>query len=259
MPPGDSPVAGRSIQRRFRLGKPIYVELAETLQQQIASGEYPVGSTLPPEMSLCEIHGVSRFTARAALAALQRQGLVTRRPRIGSVVVASSPQGSYSVQTNSASDVLRFSSAADLHLVSTEDVVADALLARELGCETGELWIKVSTFRDSPDTKVAASWTDFYLRPEHRSVIPMIGNKRGSVWQFLDELQQHPIDRIEQTVEACKIPRNVADILGVPPKSPALRTVYRLYREGDSSRFYVAISLYPEGRFKLSQTLRRDR
>ena len=120
-------------------------------------------------------------------------------------------------------------------------------------------WIKVSTYRDSPDTKVAASWTDFYLRPEHRSIVPLIGHKRGSVWQFLSELQQHPIDRIEQTVEACKIPKDIATILGVPPKSPALRAVYRLHGEGDQGRFYVAISLYPEGRFRLSQTLRLDR
>lgn len=229
------------------------------LQQQIASGQYPVGSTLPPEMVLCEIHGVSRFTARAALASLQRQGLVTRRPRVGSVVQAPEPRGMYSVRMNSASDILRFSSMADMHLVGTEDVVADTLLARELGGEMGDVWIKVSTFRDSPDTKVAASWTDFYLRPEHRSVVPLIGHKRGSVWQFLSELQQHPIDRIEQTVEACKIPKEVAVVLGVPSKSPALRTVYRLYREGDTALFYAAISLYPEGRFKLSQTLSRER
>lgn len=241
------------------MGKPIYVVLAETLQQQISSGKYPVGTTLPPEMRLCEIHGVSRFTARAALAALQRQGYVTRRPRIGSVVLTSNPQGAYIVQTNSASDVLRFSSISELHHVSTEDIVADGALAAELGCEVGESWIKVSTYRDSPETKMAASWTDFYLRPEHRSVVPLIGHKRGSVWQFLNGLQQRPIERIEQTVEACKIPKNVAAVLGVALKSPALRAIYRLYSDDDQGRFYVAISLYPEGRFRLSHSLRLDR
>lgn len=240
------------------MGKPLYVELAETLQRQIASGQYPVGSTLPPEMALCEIHRVSRFTARAALSALQRQGLVTRRPRVGSVVQAPEPRGMYSVRMNSTRDILRFTSMADLHLVGTEDVIADMLLARELDCEVGQTWIKVSTFRDSPDTKVAASWTDFYLRPEHRSVVSMIGHKRGSVWEFLTELEQHPIDRIEQTVEACKTPKDVAQVLAVPHKSPALRAVYRLYQEGDASLLYAAVSLYPEGRFKLSQTLNRE-
>ncbi len=243
--------------KRLSVGIPIYLQLAQTLQRQIGSGKYPVGSTLPPELSLCEIHGVSRFTARAALAALQRQGLISRRPRVGSVVLATSPQSPYSVLTNSVSDILRFSSISDIHLVNSVDVVVDAALARELGCEAGEPWIKVSTYRDSPDTKLAASWTDFYLHADQRSVVPLIGNKRGSVWQFLNELQQRPIDRIEQTVEACKIPKEVAVVLDVPPKSPALRTVYRLYAAGVPNVFYVAISLYPEGRFQLSQTLMR--
>ena len=60
-------------------------------------------------------------------------------------------------------------------------------------------------------------------------------------------------------MEACKIPKDVAAVLGVAPKSPALRAVYRLYSDGDEGRFYVAISLYPECRFRLSHTLRRDR
>lgn len=229
------------------------------MQQQIASGQYPVGSTLPPEVTLCEIHGVSRFTTRAALAELQRLGYVTRRPRIGSVVLTNNPQRSYLVQTDSPNDLLRFSSISELHHVSTEDVVADAALAADLGCDVGEAWIKVATYRDSPETKMAASWTDFYLRPEHRSVVPLIGHKRGSVWQLLNELQQRPIECIEQTVEACKIPKQVADVLGVAPKSPALRAIYRLYTDGDQGRFYVAIGLYPEGRFRLSHTLRRGK
>jgi len=210
-------------------------------------------------MMLCEMHGVSRFTARAALTALQRQGYITRRTRIGSVVLTNNPQGSYLIQTNSASDVLHFSSVSEVHHVSTEDILADAALAAALSCEVGESWIKVSTYRDSSETKLAAWWTDFYLRPEHRSVVPLIGQKRGSVWQFLNELKQYPIERVEQTIEACQIPAVVAKVLGVAPKSPALRTVYRIYSDANEGRFYVAISLYPEGRFRISHTLRRDR
>lgn len=241
------------------MGKPIYVELAATLQQEISAGRYPVGSTLPPETALCAMHGISRFTARAALASLQRQGYVARKPRVGSVVLARDPQEIYSVQTNSATDLLRISSMAELHLVSVQDVSADAALARELGCEAGESWIKVATYRDSPDTKMAGSWTDYYLRPEHRGIVPLIGSKRGTVWQFLTELQQRPIERIDQTVEVSRIPKDAALILGVPPRSPALRAIYRMHSAGSENRFYVAITLFPEGRFRLSQTLRTER
>lgn len=238
--------------------KTLYGELAETLKRQISDGLYPVGSVLPSEIALSTHHGLSRFTARAALATLERQGYLKRRPRVGSVVVARDPQLSYSVRANSAGDLLRFSEATDLHLVHTEDVQADPALAHDLGCTVGESWIKVSTYRTSPETGVAVSWTDYYLRPEHRDVVPLIGQRRGSLRQLLDTLKKRPVERIEQQVEACAIPRQVATALGVPLKSPALRVVYRTFSEDDQGRFYVAVCFYPAGRFRLTQTLMRD-
>ncbi len=240
------------------MSKPLYAELADTLRQSIAEGRYPVGSTLPPEMELCSLHGVSRFTARAALATLQRQGYLTRRPRIGSVVLARDPQTKYSLLTNSAGDLLRYSGATDLHLVQTEDVQASATLAAELGCEPGEAWIKVSTYRTMPDTGEAVSWTDFYLRPEHRSVVPLIGKKRGPLRELLDGLQRRPVERVEQEIEACAVPKAIGQVLGVPARSPALRALYRLFCTGDGGRYYVAVCLYPAGRFRLAQTLMRE-
>jgi len=240
------------------LSKALYAELADTLRKWIAEGRYPLGSTLPSELALSSQHGVSRATARAALAILQRQGFVTRRPRVGSVVVATKERDSYSVKSNSAADLLRFSGTTDLHLVQTEDISADLALAHELGCDVGESWIKAATYRSSPDTGIAVSWTDFYLRPEHRKIVPLIGKQRGSIHHLLDSVQQRPVERIEQQIEACALPKDVGAILGVPASSPALKAVYRIFSEGDKGRFYVAVSLYPEGRFRLSQTLLRE-
>jgi DNA-binding GntR family transcriptional regulator len=215
-------------------------------------------AVLPSEIALSTQHGLSRFTARAALATLERQGYLKRRARIGSVVVARQPPTSYTVQTNTAGDLLRFSEATDLHLVQTQDVAADAALAQELGCAVGESWIKVSAYRTSPETAVAVSWTDYYLRPEHRDVVPLIGQRRSSLRHLLDSLKKRPVERIEQQIEACSIPKEVAAALGVPAKSPALRVVYRTFSEGDLGRCYVAVCFYPAGRFRLTQTLMRD-
>ena len=240
------------------MAKTLYAELAETLRRQIGDGVYPVGSVLPSEIALSADHGLSRCTARAALATLERQGFVRRRPRIGTVVLAREPQASYSVQTNSAGDLLRFSEATDLHLIQTQDVQADAALARDLGCTIGESWIKVSAYRTSPESGIAVSWTDYYLRPEHRDVVPLIGKRRSSLRQLLDSLKTRPVERIEQQIEACTIPKEVAAALGVAAKSPAMRVVYRTFSEGDLGRFYVAVCYYPAGRFRMTQTLKRE-
>lgn len=240
------------------MAKTLYAELAETLRRQIGEGHFPVGSVLPSEIALSTQHGISRFTARAALAKLERQGYLKRRARVGTVVVAKNPQTSYSVQANSAGDILRFSEATDLHLVHSQDVEADAVLARDLGCVPGEAWIKVSAYRTSPETGASVSWTDYYLRPEHRDVVPLIGQRRSSLRHLLDSLKERPVERIEQQIEACPIPREVAAVLGVPAKSPALRVVYRTCSEGDQGRYYVAVCFYPAGRFRMTQTLMRD-
>ena len=63
-----------------------YQKLAQRLRKQIAAGEQAPGSRLPTEMELAEAHGVSRITVRRALQLLEEEGLILRRPKIGTFV-----------------------------------------------------------------------------------------------------------------------------------------------------------------------------
>lgn len=63
-----------------------YRRVAESLREQIAAGALPPASPLPSEAQLMAEHGVSRNTARAAVAALVAQGLVTTLHGRGSFV-----------------------------------------------------------------------------------------------------------------------------------------------------------------------------
>ena len=59
--------------------KPRYLQIAETLREEIHRGEHPVGQHLPTESALCKRFGTSRFTARAALRLIEEMGLISRR------------------------------------------------------------------------------------------------------------------------------------------------------------------------------------
>ena len=67
--------------KRPELPAEITARVAQSLIEDIAAGKFPVGSLIATEADLCERFGVSRNTARAALAVLSDMGLVTRHAR----------------------------------------------------------------------------------------------------------------------------------------------------------------------------------
>lgn len=68
---------------------PLHETIVETLIQQIASGLYSPGMTLPTEIELANSYGVSRTAAREAMQKLRTLGLIEIRRRKGATVLES--------------------------------------------------------------------------------------------------------------------------------------------------------------------------
>jgi DNA-binding GntR family transcriptional regulator len=66
--------------------EPITQRISTDLRRQIHEGVFGPGALLPSEPEVAREYGVSRQTARTALQALEREGLVIVRPRRGRVV-----------------------------------------------------------------------------------------------------------------------------------------------------------------------------
>lgn len=65
---------------------PFYFQLAELLEQEIASGRWEAGARLPSEPELCEQYGLSRTTVRQALGRLEQRSLIERLKGQGTFV-----------------------------------------------------------------------------------------------------------------------------------------------------------------------------
>ncbi|MBN3821787.1 GntR family transcriptional regulator, partial [Paraburkholderia sp. Se-20369] len=65
---------------------PLYLQLARNLANAIHGGAWQAGEALPSERLLSASVGVSRITARRALALLVEQGLITRTRGAGSFI-----------------------------------------------------------------------------------------------------------------------------------------------------------------------------
>jgi len=65
---------------------PKYQEIADWLKENIRSGTFKSGEKLISEPSLCEKFGISRHTARSAIAILEQEGFVIRKQGSGTYV-----------------------------------------------------------------------------------------------------------------------------------------------------------------------------
>ncbi|MCM8773047.1 MAG: LacI family transcriptional regulator [Candidatus Omnitrophica bacterium] len=66
--------------------KPIYVQIADTIREKIKKGELKEGDEFAPEYEFAEALGVSIGTLKKALAILVKEGLIYRRPKLGTFV-----------------------------------------------------------------------------------------------------------------------------------------------------------------------------
>ncbi len=65
---------------------PQYVQIYEALKDKILSGGYGSGEMLPFERELCQHYAAQRITVRHALDLLAKDGLIKKRPGVGSFV-----------------------------------------------------------------------------------------------------------------------------------------------------------------------------
>src|SRR6476660_2727081 len=127
-----SRMASKNGSARRQALRPQYQRVADDLTKRIGSGRYPVGGYLPTEMELCRQYSISRHTVREALRQLRDAGLISRRRRIGTEVVARTPKASYRKPTNSIGDLLQYAEETQLSVLDTKAVECDAALAELL-------------------------------------------------------------------------------------------------------------------------------
>jgi GntR family transcriptional regulator len=65
---------------------PIYLKIAQALEEEIQSGKYKAGDLLPTEKELESLFKVSRTTIRSAIGMLERHGYLSRKQGSGTIV-----------------------------------------------------------------------------------------------------------------------------------------------------------------------------
>ena len=240
-----------------RNGAPRYAHLARTLTRAIAKGRYPVGSTLPTEHALCRSFGVSRFTVREALRQLSEAGLVTRKPRAGTQVIAAQASRPYTQTLGSLDDLLQYAGDTELRLVHTGAVRSDAAPARDIPIAPGETWLFAIGIRYRKDDDRPVCITRVYISPRFGAMTRHIKDRTDTLYKLIEQHHGVSVARVEQRIVAVALSRDDARHLKAKAGSPALRTL-RLYYDAGGQLIEASDSLHPGDRFSYAMTIRKS-
>lgn len=227
--------------------RPLYAQLERSLVAAISKGRYRVGDQLPTEAELCERHGVSRHTVRAALRRIQDLGMIERRTSAGTRVISAQPIDDYQPLATSPADILSLVEQTRIAHPESGEIKADRLLARRLRCRAGTTWFRLAGARlRRTGDKQPLCFSEQFLRPD-LDPTPLI---RGDF--VLDELRGQ---RIEQEITADVIDEHLAGALDAKTGSPAIVIIRRHFEK--ARLISVGIHTHPTDRFSIRTELSR--
>jgi len=237
-------------------GEALYLQVANVLKDEIVSGIYPIGSSLPSEGELCQRFSVSRYTVREGLRQLRQSGLVVSRQGSGTTVATDAASHSYVHEVTSITELSTFVKDMRFDIESMTTVTTDGLLVGQIGGAVGDRWLKVCGRRTVGQDESPICWSEIFINAEFAAVGRLLRGNRGPIFQLIEDLFGERVSEVHQEITACTVASAIAAKLEILAGSVAVQ-VQRTYQLSSRKTALVAVNTHPANRFRHSMTLRR--
>lgn len=228
--------------------QPLYLQIAETLREEISNGTHGVGRRLAGETDLCRRFGASRYTVREALRHLDDAGLIVRRRGSGTLVRSSEVQVKYEQHIRSIDELLQFTNATRFQFLHTDRIAADKMLAGWLDLRVGDECIHLHGIRFHRRTGQPYCLGEVFRRASWHGLPQGFARMEDALRQLMEvEFERH-IGKIEQSLSAVQMTEEQAHELKVAPDTPGFRSVRR-YFDLRGRLALVAVTLHPGPQF----------
>ncbi len=233
--------------------RPFYRAIANEIEARIATGNYPLGASLPPESTLEREFNVSRITIRQALGLLKRRGILYSRSGAGTLVRSPAPDANSMRMTGSLTDLTYYAAETTYRALDRRSVVPPDSIAKSLGFKSGE---RALCFRGVRSRRGVPNFgfEEIYI-PEPLGLA--LDNRRlggRTLFGLLEEANGLSIVEARQVITAVSAPAAISRHLGIPRRSPMLQVV-RTYMVAGDRAVEVAVNHFVVSKFEYIMTL----
>ncbi len=199
---------------------PLYYQLAEHIKEQIHGGALGAGARIPAERDLAEQMGVSRMTARQAVAYLVSSGLIEVKPGVGTFVTAPKLIHNPLHLLGFTEEVMGQGRRAHSQVLEQAIVLPPPRVASGLGLAAHMRVVKITRMRFSNDLPLLLE-TSFL--PE--TICPGLEGEAlatQSLYTLLAERYHLRLERAHQTIEATAANAYEANLFDIALGAPMI-------------------------------------
>jgi GntR family transcriptional regulator len=227
-------------------GVPAYRQIQGTIVKRLELGLLKPGDVVDSERELARIHGVSLMTARHALTALEREGLVVRRRGAGTFVAP--PKIHFNKLMSYTEQMSGRGLAVCSKILSLSVIETEQEIAARLSLPATSRLIKVERLRLGGDEPFAIETC--YLSADDFADLSRARLDRASLFSVLEHDHGLQIAHSDEEVDATTADAQTARLLGISVGAAVLRIRQQIFSTKGKPALYV-LGLYRSDRHTL--------
>lgn len=236
----------RSMPKLRRNGMPAYRRIQGGILKRIEAGQLKAGDAVDSERELAKIHHVSLMTARHALAALEREGLVERRPGVGTFVAP--PKIHFNKLVSFSEQMASRGLSARSRLLSAAIIDGEPEIAARLRLPPSARMLSIKRLRQGADEPFALEGA--YLSADDFPGLAQAQLERGSLFSVLEREYGVSLSHADEEIDATTADPKTAELLAVPRGAPLLRIRQIIFSTTGKPTIYM-LGLYRSDRHTL--------
>lgn len=199
---------------------PLYYQLAELIRERIQTGELKPGAQLPSERELSEQAGISRMTARQAIAYLMREGVLEVKPGVGTFVAE--PKLAHNVLhlLGFTEEMMRQGEPATSRVLEQAQVAPPAYVSAALQLRPDTLTVKIVRLRLSGNQPLLLE--TIFVPAELCPGLEQEDLAVKSLYALLEQRYGLQLERTRQTLEATIANDYESQLFGIEAGTPMI-------------------------------------